>query len=126
MRPFVAFALMLLLAACGGGEPPHQTVTLPSGKKVTVLGVGKMSFTNDTPALMLKYQTDISLDDKASLESEVDEIWASFRGDVEKAQLVNGIVSANEKPKGFIFTTSRARNFVFKRGPEGQWSKVGS
>jgi hypothetical protein len=125
MRLLIVLAL-LLLTGCGASEAPYQTVTLPSGKKVAVLGIGQIGFSNDTPALMLKYQTDISLDDKASLENEVDEIWGSFRVDVEKALLVNGIVSANERPKGFIVTTSRARNFVFKRGGDGQWSKVGS
>lgn len=126
MRLFIAVALLLLTGCGGAGEAPYQTVTLPSGKKVAVLGIGKIAFSNDPPALMLKYQTNISLDDKASLENEVDEIWGSFRVDVEKAQLVNGIVSANERPKGFIVTTSRGRNFVFKRGADGQWAKVGS
>lgn len=126
MREYLTFAFVIALAACGAHEPTHQLVTLTSGKQVKVLGVGKMWFANDTPALMLKYQTDISPDDKASLGKEVDEIWASFRADVEKAQLTNGIVSANEKPTGFIVTKSRAHNFVFRRGADGQWSKTGS
>jgi uncharacterized lipoprotein YehR (DUF1307 family) len=124
MRRLLLLAFVMALAACGATEPSHQLVTLPSGKQIKVLGVWKMVFTNDTPALMLKYQTDISLDNKADLEKEVEEIWASFRVDVEKAQLTNAIVSANEKPTGFIFTKSRLHNFVFKRGAGGQWSKT--
>ena len=73
---------------------------------------------------MLKYQTEISLDNKDALTKEVDEIWNVFRFDVEKAELTNGIVSANEKPIGFIVTTNKSFNFVYKRGPDGQWSRL--
>src|SRR5216683_2010353 len=81
--------------------PPGSTVMkLKSGKEVIVLNVGKISFSNDPPALMLKYQTELSIDDKELLRKEVEEIWEQFQMDVEKEGLGQAIVSANETPTG--------------------------
>jgi hypothetical protein len=122
----VSVLIVALLAGCGAPAPNYKIVTLPSGRHIHVLGVGKILFSGDTPALMLKYQTEIPLDDKPSLDKEVDEIWGSFQSDVEKAGLINAIVSANEKPAGFIVTTNKSYNYVYKHGPDGKWARVGS
>jgi hypothetical protein len=123
----LAISVTLAVSGCGVSAPPaQQTVTLPSGKQVKVLGVGKVMFSNDAPALMLKYETDIPIDDKERLSQEADEIWKSFRDDVEKAQLTSAILSANEPSKGLVVTTSRGFNFVYKRGADGTWSRLGS
>lgn len=44
---------------------------------------------------MLKYQTDLKTSNAAELRKEVEEIWTTFRADVERAKLTNAIVSAN-------------------------------
>ena len=114
--------LLILLSGCGSTGPQYQLVKLPSGKEVKVLGVGKIFFTQDEPALMLKYQTAMSLDDKFSLQKEeVDEIWDSFKPDVDKAGLQNAIISANEAPKGRFIRHNRSYNFVFKKSNDGTW-----
>jgi len=113
------------ISACGQNTGNGQVHTLPSGRQIMVLGVGKMFFTKDNQtALMLKYQTHLSLDDKPALEKEADEIWSSFRINVEQAGLSTGIVSANEKPAGFIVTHSRGFNFVYTKSANGQWSRL--
>ncbi len=90
--------LLAVAVACGGSPPPYQERTLPSGQTVKVLGVGKMFFTKGDAALMVKYQTDLSLDDQGALHREVLAIWDVFRQDVEQAGLKGAIVSANERP----------------------------
>jgi hypothetical protein len=126
MRQFLPIVLTLILVACGAPQTPvQQIVTLPTGKQITVIGVGKIAFSNDAPALMLKYQTDLSLDDTQKLSQEADEIWATFHIDVEKAQLTTGIISANERTSGIVVTKNRGFNFVYKRGSEGAWSRIG-
>jgi hypothetical protein len=112
-------------AVLAGCEPAGQDVKLPSGRQIRILGVGKMYFSNDATALMLKYQTAIPLDDARALEDEVNEIWERFRFDVEKAQLTVGIVSAQERSRGFIITFNRVRNFAFRKCPaNGQWFRI--
>jgi hypothetical protein len=112
----------LTLTACGASAPTAvQVVTLPSGRHVKVLGVGKIAFSSGDTALMLKYETDVPLDDRARLSAEADDIWSSFRADVEKAGLSAGIVSANEHPTGGLITSNRGYNFVCTRGASGTW-----
>lgn len=82
-----------------------------------------MTFSNDSPALILNYQTDLNLTDLPALEREVDEIWTSFKVDAEKANVANAIIKANEKPKGFIISTGNAYGFSYHKGQVGQWSR---
>jgi len=113
------------ISACGQNASNAQVHTLPSGRQIIVLGVGKILFTKDNQtALMLKYQTNLSLEDKPALQKEADEIWSSFRLDVDQAGLSTGIVSANEKPTGFIVTHSKGLNFVYTKSANGQWSRL--
>jgi hypothetical protein len=76
-------AILLAVVACGGSPLPYQERTLRSGQTVKILGIGKMLFTKGDSALMLKYQTDINLDDEAALHREVLAIWEVFRHDAE-------------------------------------------
>ena len=119
--PILALLLALLVAFPASAQ---KVVTLPPGKQIKVLGVGKISFSEGPPGLMLKYETDLSVDDKSKLEKEVAEIWATFRPDVEKAQLTVAIISANEHPSGMLVTTNKGFNFVYERGSDGKWSRT--
>ncbi len=125
MRTVLAAITIALMIGCNIG-PGYSAQELPSGKQLKIISVGKMFSSNSDPALILKYQTDLPIADKAALEKEVDEIWPSFQIDVEKAGLTTGVISANEKQVGFIITTSRSQNFVYKKSITGQWSRNGS
>jgi hypothetical protein len=116
--------LLSFLLTVGSHAAAQKLFTLPSGKQLKVLGIVKVVFKNAPPALMLKYETDLSIDDMPDLEKEVDEIWTSFRLDVEKAQLTGAVISANERPSGVLVKGNRGYNFVFKRGANGKWSRT--
>ena len=99
-------------------EAPNPS---PSEKKIKILGMGPMLFKSGERALMLKYQTDINLDDTVALRKEADSIWQSFRNDVEKADMKIGIIKACEVPKGTLIKANRSYNFVFKKDESGIW-----
>jgi hypothetical protein len=124
MRRILAILFAALLCTTALAAPDDEFYPLPSGKLIPVLSAGRVNYGEDKVALMLRYQTALSLDDKAALDAEVDEIWNSFRADVDKTGLSLAIVSANEKPTGFFVKSSRAKAFVFKKGADGAWSKV--
>jgi hypothetical protein len=123
MRVFCC-SLFLMFGVVLTAEAEDTTFVLPSGKHLLVLGVGKIYFSESSPALMLKYQTEISIDDVLTLGKEADEIWSVFVRDVENAQLTAGIVSANSKPTGNIITRTKSYNFVYMRKPDGKWSRT--
>ena len=118
--------LILLLAGCSG-EPNYSLHELPSGKKIKIQGMGIIHFTKDDPGLMLKYLTDIPIDNMDALRAEANEIWPIFKVDVEKANLTIGILSAQgpaEKVFGSIITTNRSYKFVWKQRQDGSWESV--
>lgn len=129
----LASAIMFLLLvgthaaklSLGTSRPQTKEVALPSGKKIKVIAVGQINFSHDSPALMLKYQTDLKISDLPALRREVDEIWSVFKGDVEKAHLTNAVISANEAPQGSIIQESNGYNFVFKK-IDGTWRLLGN
>jgi len=123
VRTLPLLALLLALVAASSAAA-QNIVTLPSGKQIKVLGVGKISFSQGPPALMLKYETNVSIDDMPKLEQEVTEIWATFRLDVEKAHLTEAVISANEHPSGMLVTTNKGFNFVYERSKDGKWSRI--
>jgi hypothetical protein len=123
MKPHQAaiVVLAMVLLGCSGGSPQVGTVKLASGKQVALLGVGQMNFSQGGPALMIKYQTDLKMDDMDKLRNEATEVWQAFQTEAEKSNLKNGIVSANEKPKGWIITHNSSYNFVFQKSDDGSW-----
>jgi len=122
MRHLALIGILALLA-CGSNGPGYQVSTLPSGKQVKVINISKMFFSQGDTALILDYQTDIPLKDKAALDKEVDEIWSAFRKDVEKANLKSGVIRANEASKGTFIQTKNQFGYVFSKTEDGSWSR---
>ena len=115
------FIAGFLTAACSQ-EPKYTSQTLPSGRVVKIAGVMEVHFSsqNQAPALMLKYYTDIGMSDRGALQAEAEDIWQSFKVNVEKAGLKSAILSANEMPRGIISET-KGFNFVFTKQDNGVW-----
>ncbi len=121
------FAILLLLlaasslSACTGPRTTSQK--LVSGRTIRVISIAPMTFKESGPALIFKYQTDIKLDQMQPLSQEVDEIWADFKPQAEKAGVKGVAVSANEAPHGWPIYTNKAFTFVFVKQPDGTWKR---
>jgi hypothetical protein len=119
--------LLLLLHACGSDrrrQPTYQIHTLPSGEQVKVLGIGRINFAGSGPALMLRYQTDLEVDDTTALRAEADKLWEEFRKDAERAQVKSAVISANSAPSGGLVSRGRMFNFVYEKDAQGSWHAV--
>jgi len=115
-------AMVLVLTGCGSSDSGYTVHRLPSGREVKVLGVSKMFFSKGDPALMLKYRTDLRLEDQEQLRKEVEEVWQAFRVDVEQAGLKAAIISVHEPPKRvLIVSTNKSFNFVIQKSAAGNW-----
>jgi len=66
------------------------------------------------PALMLRYETNLKIGDKTALREQVTEIFSVFKVDAENGQFRSAVVSAHEKPTGFI-SRSRTATTSFTR-----------
>lgn len=119
-----ALSVLFVLSACGGSprtSPGYRVMSLPSGEQVKVLGVAPMSFAESGPALMLRYQTDVNLDDTLALRAEADRIWVMFRVDADSAHVRAAILSANAAPSGGIVSRGRGYNFIYQKDSAGTW-----
>ncbi len=103
----------------GGGD--YQVEVLPSGRVVKIMGLSKMYASDGKAALMLRYLTEIKLDNVAELRKEAEDIWSKFRSKVEKAELDGAILSATTPPEGWIIKTSKSYNFLIRKNKDGQW-----
>ena len=118
----VSFASLLILAlGCNAGPRQLQTIQLPSGDRVGVLSEMTMHFSNESPALMLKYQTQLHVSDRAATRREADELWTIFKPEVEKGNFDSAILSANEVPTGTFIQNSNTYNFVYRKQGDGTW-----
>jgi hypothetical protein len=116
---------LVMLAGCTKPKPHVEIRKLASGEEVKVLGISKLKMSTSGPALVLRYQTDLNMDDESAVHGEAERIWAEFRKDAEQAQVQNAIVSANAPPDGEgVITHTRTYNFVFERTADGFWREV--
>jgi hypothetical protein len=120
-RAWVLLGLFFSVS-CARTVQGDSFLKLPSGKQVKVLGSGPLINTSGKRlGIMFKYETELKVADKTALRKEADEVFAAVRPDAEKANETSVIVSAVEKPAGFIITKSQGYNLVFERSPSGAW-----
>jgi len=75
-------------------------------------------------ALLVRYQTTLSVDERKALSQEVDEVWKVAQKDVEHYGYGDAIISSNEIPKGMFITANRMQNFIYEKGSDGKWTRL--
>ncbi len=90
---------------------------LPSGKEINIIDIAGMNFQNGQTALVLKYRTDIPAENSKKLKAEAEEIWKSFRYDVEQKQSSVGIIQAFKIGSN----DEESIGFVYERDDSGKW-----
>jgi hypothetical protein len=91
---------------------------------IRVISTQRMEFAKPPPALVLRYQSDLNIDEEEKLQQEVSEIWSDFQKDAEEAHLDAAAIIANEVPTGWPIYHSRTFGFVFQKAPDGSWKQT--
>ena len=122
----LGFAALLISAPRSSGAPlaENETLKLSSGHTVKVLSISKFEYEKGVMALMVRYQTNLSVDERKALSQEVDDVWKIAQKDVEHYGYTEAIISSNEVPKGVFLTANRMLNFIFEKGPDGKWTRL--
>jgi hypothetical protein len=117
--------LFVIMLGCTSSHPQSEHSQPPSSpRNIRVTSVGKIHFSNDDPALVMEYETEIPIEDKESLRKEVDAIWERFQKDVEKAQVKSGVIRATHYESSGLFGLIRKGKgfgFVFTKDADGKW-----
>jgi hypothetical protein len=122
----LGFAFLLVTVSLSQAAPlaANQTLKLPSGRIAKILSVSKVEYSKGVMALMLRYQTTLSVDESKALSQEVDEVWKLAVKDVEHYGFGKAIISSNEVPKGIFITANRMSNFLYEKGADGKWTRL--
>jgi hypothetical protein len=121
---FLGLALILALPSRAALLAPDQTLKLPCGSCVKILSVSKIEYSKGVMALLVRYQTSLSVDERKALSQEVDDVWKVAQKDVEHYGYDEAIISSNEVPKGIFITANRMQNFIYEKGPDGKWTRL--
>ena len=130
-RPFLpalllGFAFLSLPGSRSQAAPlvQDETLKLPSGRTAKILSVSKIEYSKGVMALMIRYQTTLSVDERKALSQEVDDVWKFAQKDVEHYGFDDAIISSNEIPKGIFITANRMVNFIYEKGADGKWTRL--
>lgn len=126
--PALLVAIALVLApvhpAVAAPLSANQTIKLPSGRTAKILSVSKIEYSKGVLALMVRYQTTLSMDEAKAVTQEVDEVWKFAQKEAESDKLAEAIISSNEAPKGIFITANRVTNFIYEKGADGKWARL--
>jgi len=104
----------------------NETVKLPCGRVIKVLSVSKVEYSKGVMALMLRYQTTLLVgEQRQALSEEVDDVFKIAQKQVEHGGYHEAVISCNEVSHGLILTANRMLNFIFERGSDGAWTRLG-
>lgn len=102
----------------------NQVIKLPNGQTVKVLSVSKVESSKGVMAVMVRYQTSLSIDEHKALSDEVDAVWKIAVKDVDRTGYSEAILSSTEVRKGIFLTANRMLNFIFEKGADGKWTRL--
>lgn len=120
----LGFSLVLVLPGRADGLAPNETLKLPSGHTAKILSVSKIEYSKGVMALMVRYQTTLSVDQQKALSQEVDEVWKFAQKEAERGKYEEAVISSNEVPRGIIITTCRMANFIYEKGADNKWTRL--
>ena len=120
----LALTSILTLSSYAAPLEQNETLKLPSGRTAKILSVSKIEYSKGVMALMVRYQTTLSVDERKALSQEVDEVWKIAQKDVEHYGYSEAIISSNEVPKGIFITANHVMNFIYEKGADGKWTRL--
>lgn len=127
LLPAMALGLALGLSRPAPAAPltGDETIKLPCGHAIKVLSVSRVEYSKGVMALMVRYQTKLSPDERKALSDEVDDVFKISQKQVERDGFQEAIISSNQVLHGMILTSNRTLNFIFERGADGNWTRLG-
>jgi len=119
-----AFLALTVFRSQAAPLAENETLKLPSGRTAKILSVSKVEYSKGVMALMVRYQTTLSVNERKALSQEVDDVWKFAQKDVERYGYNEAIISSNEIPRGVFITTNHVLNFIFEKGADGKWTRL--
>jgi hypothetical protein len=107
----------------GGFNLDSLQLTLPSGRKVRLLGLAAGG-AGSKSAVVLRYETTLALEDGAAVGAEAREVWDHVRRDLETEGAKAAVLQAIGSVDGWVFPFASTRKFAWARDQEGTWREL--
>lgn len=98
-------------------------VPLPSGRSVRLLALAQTA-PDGEPAVVLRYETMLALQDATAIRNEAQEVWQRLRSQIEDEGAQAVILQATGSVDGWVFPFASSRKYGWKRGNGGQWAAM--
>ena len=112
----------MVLIACGPAVPEYRLVTAQSGRQLKIEDISEVARPGGEMAMVLAYRSDVDLTDLSALHVEVDDVWQTFRPQVERSGFRVAVIRASQWEKPGWERRGRAVQFVVERGRDGAWA----
>ncbi len=120
----ITFLSLAVSGSLAASLVQDETVKLPSGRIAKILSISKVEYSKGVMALMVRYQTTLTVDQRSALSEEVDDVWKLAQKDVEHYGYNEAIISSNETPKGIFITINHVMNFIYEKGADNKWTRL--
>ena len=100
--------------------PEYRLVTSASGRELKVEDISEVTRAGEA-ALLLAYRSDVDFSDLDALYAEVDDVWKTFRPEVDQRGLGLALIRASQWEKPGWERRGRAVQYVVERSSDGAW-----
>lgn len=104
-----------------GADADRTMLQLPSGGEVRLLAVGAAG-SPTAPALVLRYETSLSMQQSAAVSAQASEVWAKLRTQVEADGAKAAFLEAAGSVRGWVFPFASMRKFAWQQTKDGSWA----
>lgn len=104
---------------------PDQMLQLSNGQIVKIISISQMQYTTEENALLIRYQTPHSLDQRKALSEEVDAVWSETEKDAEASGLKEVVITSDYEGRTLFLTSHQTTNFIFEKNATGKWIRLG-
>jgi len=109
--------------ATGGFDLDSLLVPLASGRTIRLLALAQTG-PETSPAVVLRYQTELPLDNIAAVRGEADEVWNKLREQIESEGAQAALLQPTGSVEGWVFPFASSRKFAWKKNESGQWQPL--
>jgi hypothetical protein len=112
--------LVPLLIACGPAVPEYRLVTSQAGHEIKLEDFSPIERAGEA-AMYLAYRSDVDFSNLPELHVEVDDVWQTFREQVEQRGVQLAVIRASRWEKPGWERRGQAVQFVVERQSDGEW-----
>ena len=96
-------------------------VPLASGRSIRLLALSQTG-SESQPAVLLRYETTLPLENVAAVRSEAGEVWEKLAPQIDAEGATAAVLQPTGSVSGWVFPFASSRKFAWKKNEGGKWT----